>query len=284
MEHSTEKPQAMLSIPAARRGRSNLVFGLLLLTGERRRDAFLFHDFCRHLDDIADDPREPEDCKRRVLGAWLRALTPGNENLLPGDLREMIIRRGLDADLLRDIVRGLLMDTELNRYGTFDELREYARRVASAVGLASARIFGAAGKSVERYAADLGIALQLTNILRDVAEDAAAGRIYLPLEDLGRFGVTEEEILQSLPTPAMTHLLNHQAERAASWYAKAERSWSELSVNQRRLMRPARYMGAVYHDLLLSMQRDRYDVFAKRYAVSPPSKLALLLRVLMSGN
>lgn len=284
METSNAEQPNPLSIPVARRGDSNLVIGLLLLPGNRRRDAFLFHDFCRHVDDIADSRSHSVGHKRLALGAWLKALDPGNELLLPANFREMIERRTLDPDLLREIVRGMLMDTERNRYAAFGELREYCRRVASAVGIASAGIFGASGNVVERYAGDLGIALQLTNILRDVAEDAAAGRIYIPLEDLSRFGVAEEDILLSRSTPAMTHLLNHQAERADSWFAKAERSWAELSPNQRRLMRPARFMGAVYRDLLLTMERDRYDVFGRRYRVPSFRKAGILLRMVISRS
>ena len=273
-----------LSISASRRGSSNLVLGLLLLPKDRRKDALLFHDFCRHVDDIADHPSESTDQKRRFLDAWLKALSPGGEDLLPANFREMILRRSLDRHLLREIVRGMLMDTEFDRYGSFGELEIYCRRVASAVGLTSARIFGASGEVVERYAENLGIALQLTNILRDVAEDATAGRIYIPMEDLERFGVTEENVLQSHSSPEMTHLLNHQAERADSWFAKAELAWSDMSKNQRRLMLPARIMSALYRDILLQMHQDWYDVFAKRYRVSSISKLLILLRVMTSGN
>ena len=184
----------------------------------------------------------------------------------------------------------MLMDvgnTEHNRYASFEELRTYCLRVASAVGLLSTQIFGAQGSAVESYATDLGIAMQLTNILRDVAEDAAVCRIYVPQEDLRRFGVIEEEILNAdggIPSPAMTHLLNHQAERADSYFAKAELAWSEMTVNQRRLMRPARLMSAIYRDILLQMHRDRYDVFAKRYRVPMGKKFLLLLRVMTSRN
>ena len=273
-----------LSLSAGRRGGSNLVLGLFLLRGDRRRNALLFSDFCRTVDDIADSPGRTATEKRDLLVAWLEALQPGHEKELPDRLREMIARRDLDRHLLSEIVRGMLMDTELSRYGTFGDLRVYCHRAASAVGLTSARLFGASGRAVENYAEQLGIALQLTNILRDVAEDATMNRIYLPLEDLERFGVSEREVLDLIPSPAMTHLLNHQAERADSYFAKAELSWSEMSANQRRLMRPARLMSAIYRDLLLQMHRDRYDVLAKRYRVSGLKKLVLLLRVMTAGN
>jgi phytoene synthase len=266
------------------RSRSNLAAGLLLLPSVTRKDAFLFHDFCRHVDDIADDPALSENDKQQSLNAWLHALHPAHAAELPPAFREMIDRRRLDRHLLSEIVRGMLMDTERNRYSSFDDLRLYCQRVASDVGLVSASIFGAKGAAVERYAKELGIALQLTNILRDVAEDAAMKRIYIPMEDLERFGVSEEEILEGAHTPPMTHLLNHQAERADSHFAKAELAWSEMSVNQRRLMRPARFMSAIYRELLLQMHLDRYDVFAKRYRVPGFRKLLIQLRVMTSGN
>jgi len=284
MNPFSAEPQQQLRIPDGTRNRSNLALGLLLLPSKRRADGFLFHDFCRHIDNVADDTALSTTEKQRILNAWLQALEQDHDIELPKEFREMMERRKLDRHLLSEIVRGMLMDTECNRYASFEQLIPYCRRVASAVGLLSAEIFGATGSSVERYAEELGIALQLTNILRDVAEDASMDRIYLPIEDLERFGVSEEDIIKGVHTPAMTHLVNHQAERADSYFAKAELAWSEMSVNQRRLMRPARFMSAIYRELLLQMYRDRYDVFAKRYRVSGLKKAALMLRVMTSAN
>jgi 15-cis-phytoene synthase len=287
-----EQTQALPTTPRKLRGTvqrraSNLLPALLLLPAGRREDALLFGEWCRTVDDIADSQGRTPYEKRDLLEAWLLALKPGHEESLPGEFREMIARRHLDRHLLSEIVRGMLMDvgeTERIRYATFEELRTYCHRVASVVGLLSARIFGASGPVVESYAEQLGIALQLTNILRDVAEDAALGRIYIPMEDRERFGVSEDQIIGALPSPAMTHLLNHQAERADSYFAKAELAWSEMTVNQRRLMRPARLMSGIYRDLLLQMHRDRYDVFAKRYRVPVFRKFLILLRVMTTRN
>ena len=284
MDLFSVEPPLQLRIPDGARNPSNLALGLLLLPGKRRKDAFLFHDFCRHVDNVADDPTLSTTEKQRILNAWLQALMPLHESELPKEFREIIDGRKLDRQLLSEIVRGMLMDTECNRYASFEQLIPYCRRVASTVGLISAKIFGATGTSVERYAEELGIALQLTNILRDVAEDAAMGRIYIPMQDLDRFGVSEHEISENRPSPAMTHLLNHQAERADSYFAKAELAWSEMTTNQKRLMRPARLMSAIYRDLLLQMHRDRYDIFVKRYRVPAFRKFLLLLRVMTSGN
>lgn len=286
-----KSPADLLSIPSklrgsVRRSSSNLIPALLLLPRERRSDALLFSSWCRLVDDIADNPSLDVTQKQKALEAWLLALQNKNDTDedLPEDFAAMIRKRNLDRSLLCEVVLGMMMDTERNRYATFEELEIYCRYVASAVGLLSARIFGAQGENVECYSEQLGIALQLTNILRDVAEDGAMGRIYLPLEDLERFGVREDGVIGSITSPEMTHLLNHQAERADSYFAKAELAWSEMTANQRRLMRPARFMSAIYRDLLLQMHRDRYDVFARRYRVSAFKKLLLLLRVMTSKS
>jgi phytoene synthase len=286
MEASTDPPTIPNRLRNSATGHpSNLIPALLLLPGDRRRDALLFGEWCRHVDDIADNRSLSMTVKKAALNDWLTAIE--SDTGIPGDFQAMIQRRSLDRAHLAEIVRGMLMDTERNRYGTFAELEVYCRRVASAVGLVSARLFGAGGTAVESYATDLGIALQLTNILRDIAEDAAIDRIYLPQEDLKRFDVSDAEIVGpkvGTPSPSMTHLLNHQAERADSYFAKAELAWSEMSVNQKRLMRPARLMSAIYRDILLQMHRDRYDVFAKRYRVRGAKKLLLLLRVITARS
>ena len=284
-----EETKALPKIPrklrgAVRRRPSNLIPALLLLPSDRRRDALLLGEFCRIVDNLADDPDLPAERKKAALESWLQSLAPEHSEELPADFSEMIGRRRLDRHLFSEIVQGMLMDTRHTRYATFRELLPYCLRVASAVGLLSARLFGAEGAVVDRYAEELGVALQLTNILRDVAEDASLERIYIPLEDLERFGVSEWEILEGCSSQAMTHLLNHQAERADSWFAKAESAWSEMTANQRRLMRPARLMSAIYRDLLLQMHRERYDVFAKRYRVSGCRKLLILLRAMTLGN
>lgn len=272
----------------AGRRHSNLALALILLPGERQSDAFLFYDFCRAVDDIADSGTATPHQRQALLDLWIEALQPNSEKNLPADFFAMIQRRQLDRGLLTEIILGMRMDiapeSACISYRTFKELHHYCWRVASAVGLISATLFGANGASVEHYAKELGIALQLTNILRDIAEDAALNRIYLPLEDLERFGVGQQQILSGTPSPEMTHLLHYQAERADAYFARAELAWSEMSINQRRLMRPARLMSAIYRNLLLQMHRERYDVFQKKYRVRGFMKLILMVRILTGKN
>lgn len=288
MSASSETPKPSLELAFSPRLHSSLAFALLLLPKERRRDAFLFYDFCRAVDDIADHGTASPEERRELLNAWMDALTPAQERNLPVDFVEMIGRRKLDRQLLSEIVLGMMMDIspsgEVIRYSTFDQLHHYCWRAASVVGLVSAEIFGASGAAVREYAEQLGIALQLTNILRDVAEDAVMNRIYIPQEDLERFAVTEEEIFKGIASPQMIHLLNHQGERADSYFAKTELAWIGMSAHQRRLMRPARLMSAIYRKLLLLMHRDRYDVFHTKYRLSTFSKLSTLLTILLQTD
>ncbi len=271
---------------AGRSGRlfSNLAPALMLLPMERRRNAYLFFDFCRTVDDIADNGKMTPKARASALDSWIEALGTDEEHKLPHDFLAMLERCQLNRNLLKEIILGMKMDTEITRYATFEDLRHYCWRVASAVGLVSASLFGAKREIVEHYAERLGIALQLTNILRDVAEDAAMNRIYLPREDLDRFGVSEQHLLSCTSSPKTTHLFNHQAERADAYFASAELAWREMSANQRHLMRPARLMSAIYRGLLLQMHRDRYDVLHRKYRVSIWFKTRSFLTILLQPH
>lgn len=249
---------------------SNLAIALYLLPRGRRKDALRFYEFCHSIDECVDRSSLTQQEKENFLKTSL------------GSLEELIQRHKLDRNLLNEIILGMEMDLTMNRYSTFEELRLYAWRVASAVGLISAQLFGGNGPLIQDYAENLGIALQLTNILRDVAEDAAQNRIYLPLEDLDRFNVSEKELLHSTPSPQATHLFHYQAERALSYFAKADLAWEKMSSSQRRTIRPARLMEAIYRTLLEKMQRDCYDIFHVRYHVSFFKKLCLAWHVYVS--
>lgn len=248
--------------------KSNLAIALWLLPRNRRKDAFRFYHFCHSIDECIDHSSLTQQEKENFLRISFESL------------EELIQRCKLDRHLINEIVLGMKMDLTINRYATFDELRLYAWRVASTVGLVSAELFGATGLFVCEYAQNLGIALQLTNILRDVAEDVAKDRIYLPLEDLNRFNVSEEELLKKLPSPQATHLFQYEAERTLSYFAKANLAWKKMSPRERRIMRPGRLMEAIYRTLLEKMQYDRFDIFHKHYRVSFWKKISLALQIL----
>lgn len=253
----------------AGRKASNLAFALRVLPPSRREDALVFYRFCRILDDIADEPDIAEDERREALDGWQRALSSEPE-LLPSDIAGVIERNGVDRHLLLEILEGVRTDLTVRRYATFEDVRRYCWRVASAVGLVSIRIFGCVDPASEAYAEALGLALQWTNILRDVGEDARNGRIYLPQDELERFGVTEEEILAGVRTEAFERLIRFQSGRAKSFFAAAR-----LPAADRRALVPAEIMRAIYSALLVRMERDGFDVFAKRYRVSTSRKFLL---------
>ncbi|HRJ71707.1 MAG TPA: squalene/phytoene synthase family protein [Terrimicrobiaceae bacterium] len=252
--------------------KSNLAFALAGLPPVRRADALTFYGFCRAVDDIADEPgRTPEE-KSRLLDAWISALTDGNG--LPAPLQRVISAHNLPPDLLIEIVRGMKMDIHPVRYPTYAELQQYCWRAACAVGLASIRIFGCESPASADYAEQLGYALQLTNILRDVAEDAAQGRIYLPAEDLRQFGVEERSLLAGAPDAGFAALMQFEASRASSHFAAAGRLLPEAD---RKALLPAEIMRELYRRILARMERGGFQVFRTRYRISTAEKLGILL-------
>jgi phytoene synthase len=253
----------------AGRKASNLAFALRVLPPARREDALVFYRFCRILDDIADEPDIAEDERCEALDGWQRALS-NEPQLLPADIAGVIERNCVDRHLLLEILEGVRTDLTVRRYATFEDVRRYCWRVASAVGLVSIRIFGCVDPASEAYAEALGLALQWTNILRDVGEDARNGRIYLPQDELERFGVAEEDILSGVRTEAFDRLIRFQAGRAKSFFAAAR-----LPAADRRALVPAEIMRAIYFALLARMERDGFDVFGKRYRVSTSRKFLL---------
>lgn len=260
-----------LASPAGAR-KSNLAFALGCLPPDRKRDALVFYDFCRAVDDIADEPGRSVSAKRDLLDLWQIALNTG-ENLPPA-LAQVLARHKIDRGLLQEIVLGIKMDIEPTRYQTYEQLRAYCWRVACAVGLVSIEIFGCRNPRSKAYAELLGHALQMTNILRDVAEDSAVGRIYLPLEDLRKFGVTEADLLSGATGDSFGALMCFEAARTRALFVEAK---GALPADDAVALRPAEFMRAIYEKILSRMQADGFRVFQKRYRLSNAEKLLLLV-------
>ena len=273
----TEEPLQLASEAGAKK--SNLAFALWTLPPDRRKDALVFYDFCRVVDDIADEDIRTAEEKRELLGRWKTALKTGKG--LPEPLAHIIKRHNLDRDLMREIILGVEMDIEPRRYEKFDDLKAYCWRVACAVGLVSLDLFGARGKKAREYAEHLGYALQITNILRDVAEDAAIGRIYLPIGDLYRFGVSEEKILEGSPDGNFTGLMRYEAQRAYDLFTQAREA---LSSPIDQALVPAETMRAIYEKILSRMARDNFRVFHKRYRVATWQKVLIMGRVVKNAS
>jgi phytoene synthase len=266
----SERPLELASAEGARQ--SNLAFALGGLPRERRDDAMVFYDFCRAVDDIADSEDRPAAEKSALLERWKSALATRKD--LPPRLEALIGKYRLDATLLIEIIRGVEMDIQPQAYETYEDLRAYCWRVACAVGLVSIEIFGCRDPLSKAYAENLGQALQLTNILRDVAEDAAMGRIYLPREDLRKFGVTEAQLLEGAPEAGFGELMQFEAERAETLFRKTVETWPRADA---AALLPAEIMRVFYEKLLRRMRADGFRVFAKRYRLGKLEKLFTLL-------
>lgn len=259
-----------------RASQSNLAFAFISLGKERRRDITVFYAFCRLIDDIADASELSGEEKARRLTLWRRALRGDspNEPALAPEVRRLM-RHYPITPMLEEIITGVEMDLTIARYDTFAELREYCYRVASAVGLVSIEIFGYQNPACKEYAVELGLALQLTNILRDVAKDLASGRIYLPGEDMARFGYSAEDLMALTYDERFTGLMQFEADRAEEYFSKAA---ALLPRADRRAMVSAEIMGSIYHALLERMKRDRFRVFERSYQLSKPVKFLCVLR------
>jgi phytoene synthase len=195
--------------------------------------------------------------------------TPQGRALAP-----VVAAFNLPREPFHDLVDGVAMDLEHDRYETFDELLEYCRRVASAVGLICIEIFGVRDKSAREYAINLGIALQLTNIIRDVGVDLARGRVYLPQEDLARFGCTDAHLRRGVVTPDLRALLAFQCVRARHYFTRAAQALRH--TNARRVV-AAEIMGAVYLEILRRVDRSHYDVFSRVIRVPRPARAVIAL-------
>lgn len=255
-----------------RASKSNLALAFMAMSGDRRRDITTFYAFCRVIDDIADDTTRDPEIKRCKLNEWRRGLRESfaGEPALAEVVRDLIGRYRITPKMLEEIIAGVEMDIDINRYTTFDDLRVYCYRVASAVGLVSIEIFGYANPLCRKYAVALGLALQMTNIIRDVAVDLEVGRIYLPREDLARFRYSEADLTRNVSDARFLQLMNFEAARAEEFFAEASRI---LPREDRRAMLPAEIMHSVYHSLLEKMRRDHFRIFDKKYRVNRAEKI-----------
>ena len=260
---------------------TSFYYAFRLLPEQKRRAIFALYSFCRAVDDCVDEPfGEGEAGLVRWLEEAHRCYAGKPTTDLGRELAEALFQFPIPRQCFEDIVAGCRMDLGGTRYATFAELRGYCERVASAVGLASIEIFGYGSPRTRDYAVLLGIALQLTNILRDVAEDAAKGRVYLPQDELRRHGVSEEEVLATArpgfaKTPAFQDLLAFQGERARAHFEQAREALPEVD---RRAMLPAEIMGAVYRALLEEMARLAWPVGRPAARLSRPRKAWIALR------
>jgi phytoene synthase len=257
---------------------SSFYYAFLFLPPERRRAITALYAFCREVDDVVDEGIDAQIAAAKL--AWWRAEVA---NLFNGRPQHPVTRAldphresfGISAERLNEIIDGMEMDLRQTRYLDWAGLERYCYRVASVVGLLAAGIFGYRDARTLDYAKNLGIAFQLTNIIRDVGEDARKNRVYLPVEDLQRFGVPAADILQAKETPAFRSLMQFEAERARGYYQDA---MAALPPEDRRAQRPGLIMAAIYRALLEEIQRDGFHVLTQRTSLTPLRKFWIAWR------
>jgi phytoene synthase len=264
-----------------RRSKSNLALAFIALPRDRRRDISVFYAFCRVIDDIADEPGNDCAARRAELAAWRESLERAsmNEPALASEMRAVIAKYNLPIALLHEIITGVEMDLDRTQFDTFAQLSLYCYRVAGVVGLISIEIFGCHEKSCRPYALALGTALQLTNILRDIGHDYASDRrIYLPREEMERFGYSVDALAHGERNAAFLALMNFSAERAWSYFRDAA---ALLPREERRRLAAAEIMRAIYQRLLTRMQNGGFQVFTQRYRLNRFEKAWCIARVLL---
>jgi len=255
---------------------TSFYYSFLVLPPRKRNAIIAVWDFCRAVDDAVDEEEKRERAEEKVR-AWRAELASCYNGASPGTaqgraLQPFVREFNLPRKPFDDLIDGVEMDLQHARYPTFDALAEYCRRVASTVGLICVEIFGYRDPATRDYAVDLGMALQLTNIIRDVKGDFDRGRLYLPAEDLQRFGVREEDLRAGRLTAPVRALLAFECGRAREYYRRATAAFPRRDA---RSLVAAEIMGGIYFAILERIERAGYDVFSRRIRV-PRARRALI--------
>lgn len=251
---------------------SNLTLSFFTFPPATRRHMRIFYAFCKTVDDIADSSALSAEDKHMHLSRWRSALE--NPECLPRDLREVFEAHQIGPELPLQILEGVTSDVDPQRFEDFPALASYCEKVAVAVGLVANKITGAHSDQANEYAYFLGMALQLTNILRDVAEDLQMGRLYLPCEDLRRFEVTEKLLRSGQHNQNTVSLFAFQAKRAREFFQRVR---LPDSPEERQALRAAEIMRAVYARILQKMENDNFRLLSVRYRLGLGEKLRFLL-------
>jgi len=262
---------------------SSFYYSFLFLPPNRRRAITALYAYCREVDDVVDECLDLQIAATKL--AWWRTeldrLYAGNpEHPVTQALLPVLKEFALPQEQLLEIIDGMQMDLQQTRYLDFKALSLYCYRVASVVGLLAAEIFGYTDRATQKYAHDLGMAFQLTNIIRDVGEDARRGRVYLPVDELQRFNVPVADILNSRYSDNFKALMEFQIERAEQYYAQA---MSQLPTVDRKAQRPGLVMAAIYRAVLEEIKRDGCQVLSQRTSLTPIRKLWIAWRTWAKG-
>jgi phytoene synthase len=262
---------------------SSFYYSFLFLPSDKRRAITAFYAYCREVDDVADEASDTTVARAKL--AWWRTEVA---NLMAGSpshpvtraLAPFVVPMGLDGARMNEIIDGMEMDLTRHRYADYADLRLYCHRVAGVVGQLSAAIFGYRHAATLEYAETLGLAFQLTNIIRDVGEDARRGRVYLPADELARHGLAVEDILARKGGEAFRAMMEEQAARAEALY---EEAFARLHPQDRRDQRAGLIMAAIYRTLLAEIRRDGFPVLAGRVSLTPIRKLWIAWKTWVRG-
>lgn len=269
----------------AKDSKSSFYYAFNLLPESKREAMNVVYAFCRKTDDIVDESEDELDVKYEKLRKWRiefeRAFSGHSEFPLLNKLGKIISKFNIPLDPFFELIKGMEMDIQKDRYKSFDDLQLYCYRVASTVGLMCIEIFGYHHSSTKKFAVDLGIALQLTNILRDISKDAEKGRIYLPQEDLNRFKYSEEQLLSKVYNDQFRDLMIYESGRAKSYFNSAT---SHLDLDDKKTMFAARAMQHIYYKMLEKIIAADYDVFNNNIKVSKIEKVSIALGVWAKYN
>jgi phytoene synthase len=258
--------------------KTSFYYSFLVLPADQRRAIVAVWDFCHAVDDAVDEA--PAAGAREAVGFWRAELARVFDGGMPltaqgRTLQPLIKEFDLPRQAFEDVVDGVAMDLDRTRYESFNDLFEYCRRVASAVGMICIRIFRCQNARARDYALNLGVALQLTNILRDVKGDLERGRVYLPLEDLRLHGCRIEDLAAGIVTPPVRRLLDFECARAREFYQRAK---DALPSEDRKRLVAAEIMRAVYSETLQRIEQSGHDVFTARVRVARPRQAVIALR------
>lgn len=264
----------------AKDSKSSFYYAFNLLPEDKRDAMNTVYAFCRQTDDIIDEGNESLEIKYQKLHRWRvefqKSLKGQSDFPLLNKLIRIISRFDIPLDPFYDLIKGMEMDLQKNRYLTFDDLQLYCYRVASTVGLMCIEIFGYKHKTTKDFAVNLGIALQLTNILRDIKKDLEKGRIYLPKEDMAKFNYSEDELVRYVYNENFRDLMAYEVRRAKTYFDAATNC---LNLDDKRAMFAARAMQHIYYKMLNKIIDADYDVFNKNIKVSKIQKVGIAIGV-----
>lgn len=267
-------------IDITQKSKTNFLYSFSLLPKEKYEAINTVYAFCRHTDDIVDNEDDTTELRYQKIREWRdefeRSLTGKSKYSLLNQVNKIIRNFNIPVEPFFELIKGMESDLQVSRYKDFETLYQYCFRAAATVGLMCIEIFGYKTENAKQYAVNLGIALQLTNILRDIKYDAMNGRIYLPAEDLKRFGYSEDDLMNFRYNESFIELMKFECKRAREYFEKANNCFVK---EDRKLLFPARIMQKIYFNILEKIEKMNYNVFKKKAKVSKLKKLYYTLGV-----